>query len=47
VRATQQIMHFAMAMDDPFMLYEADFKAQCAPLKNNYRPNFTNSPPTG
>jgi superfamily I DNA/RNA helicase len=26
-----------MAMDDPFTPYEADFKAQRTPLKNNYR----------
>ncbi len=33
----QQIMRFAMAMDDPFTPYEADFNAQRTPLKNNYR----------
>ena len=33
----QQIMRWAMAMDDPFTPYEADFKAQRTPLKNNYR----------
>jgi superfamily I DNA/RNA helicase len=33
----QQIMRFAMAMNDPFTPYEADFKAQRTPLKNNYR----------
>jgi superfamily I DNA/RNA helicase len=33
----QQIMRFAMAMDDPFTPYEADFKARRTPLKNNYR----------
>ncbi len=33
----QQIMRFAMAMDDPFTPYEADFKAQRTSLKNNYR----------
>lgn len=33
----QQIMRFAMAMDDPFTPYETDFKAQRTPLKNNYR----------
>lgn len=33
----QQIMRFAMAMDDPFAAFEADFKAQTTPLKNNYR----------
>jgi superfamily I DNA/RNA helicase len=33
----QQIMRFAMAMDDPFTPYEADFKAQRTPLENNYR----------
>jgi superfamily I DNA/RNA helicase len=33
----QQIMRFAMAMDDPFKAYEVDFKAQRTPLTNNYR----------
>jgi len=33
----QQIMRWAMAMDDPFAMYEADFKAQRTPLLNNYR----------
>ncbi len=33
----QQIMRFAMAMEDPFTPYEADFKAERTPLKNNYR----------
>lgn len=33
----QQIMRWAMAMDDPFMPFEADFKAQRTPLLNNYR----------
>ncbi|WP_257169692.1 UvrD-helicase domain-containing protein [Bradyrhizobium sp. SRS-191] len=33
----QQIMRFAMAMDDPFTAFEADFKAQRTPLQNNYR----------
>ena len=33
----QQIMRFAMAMDDPFTPFEADFKAQRTPLQNNYR----------
>ncbi|MCK1440450.1 ATP-dependent helicase [Bradyrhizobium sp. 15] len=33
----QQIMRFAMAMDDPFTPYEADFQSQRTPLKNNYR----------
>jgi superfamily I DNA/RNA helicase len=33
----QQIMRFAMAMEDPFTLYEVDFKAERTPLKNNYR----------
>ena len=33
----QQIMRFAMAMDDPFTPYEAHFKAQRTSLKNNYR----------
>ncbi len=33
----QQIMRFAMAMDDPFTAFEADFKAERTPLQNNYR----------
>jgi hypothetical protein len=33
----QQIMRWAMAMDDPFTAFEADFKAQRTPLLNNYR----------
>jgi superfamily I DNA/RNA helicase len=33
----QQIMRFAMAMDDPFTSYEADFGAQRTPLTHNYR----------
>jgi superfamily I DNA/RNA helicase len=33
----QQIMRFAMAMDNPFAPYEADFRGQRTPLKNNYR----------
>jgi superfamily I DNA/RNA helicase len=33
----QQIMRWAMAMDDPFRAFEADFKAQRTPLLNNYR----------
>jgi len=33
----QQIMRWAMAMADPFTPFEADFKAQRTPLKNNYR----------
>jgi superfamily I DNA/RNA helicase len=33
----QQIMRWAMAMDDPFTPYEADFKAERTPLNNNYR----------
>jgi len=33
----QQIMRWAMAMDDPFVAFEADFKAQRTPLLNNYR----------
>jgi superfamily I DNA/RNA helicase len=33
----QQIMRWAMAMDDPFASYEADFKAERTPLKHNYR----------
>jgi superfamily I DNA/RNA helicase len=33
----QQIMRWAMAMDDPFAAFDADFGAQCTPLYNNYR----------
>jgi superfamily I DNA/RNA helicase len=33
----QQIMRWAMAMDDPFTAFDADFKAQRTPLLNNYR----------
>ena len=33
----QQIMRFAMAMDDPFGAFEADFGATRTPLVNNYR----------
>jgi len=33
----QQIMRFAMAMDDPFTPYEKNFKAQRTPLIRNYR----------
>ena len=33
----QQIMRWAMAMDDPFAVFEADFKPKCTPLQNNYR----------
>ena len=33
----QQIMRWAMAMDDPFTPFEADFKAQRTSLLNNYR----------
>ncbi len=33
----QQIMRWAMAMDDPFTPFEADFNAQRTPLLNNYR----------
>jgi superfamily I DNA/RNA helicase len=33
----QQIMRWAMAMEDPFTPYEADFKAERTPLLNNYR----------
>ena len=33
----QQIMRWAMAMDDPFAAYETDFQAQRTPLLNNYR----------
>jgi superfamily I DNA/RNA helicase len=33
----QQIMRWAMAMDDAFTPFEADFKAERTPLHNNYR----------
>lgn len=33
----QQIMRWAMAMDDPFAAFDADFKAKRTPLYNNYR----------
>ena len=33
----QQIMRWAMAMDDPFAAFEADFGAIATPLYNNYR----------
>jgi superfamily I DNA/RNA helicase len=33
----QQIMLWAMAMDNPFEAYEVDFKAERTPLANNYR----------
>ena len=33
----QQIMRWAMAMDDPFDAFEADFAASRTPLFNNYR----------
>ncbi|MDO9295880.1 UvrD-helicase domain-containing protein [Bradyrhizobium sp.] len=33
----QQIMRWAMAMDDPFAPFEADFSAKRTPLHNNYR----------
>jgi len=33
----QQIMRWAMAMDDPFSVFEADFGAIRTPLHNNYR----------
>src|SRR5260370_1266975 len=33
----QQIMRWAMAMDDPFSVFEADFGARRTPLFNNYR----------
>lgn len=33
----QQIMRWAMAMDDPFAVFETDFGAQRTPLYNNYR----------
>ena len=33
----QQIMRWAMAMDDPFTAFDADFSAERTPLFNNYR----------
>lgn len=33
----QQIMRWAMAMDDPFAAFDADFKSKRIPLYNNYR----------
>jgi len=33
----QQIMRWAMAMDDPFAVFDADFAATPTPLFNNYR----------
>ncbi|NTF10851.1 ATP-dependent helicase [Agrobacterium rubi] len=33
----QQIMRWAMAMDDPFAAFDADFCAKRTPLYNNYR----------
>ena len=33
----QQIMRWAMAMDDPFAAFHADFKPKRSPLYNNYR----------
>lgn len=33
----QQIMRWAMAMDDPFAAFDADFKAKRTPLYDNYR----------
>ena len=33
----QQIMRWAMAMDDPFAAFERDFQATRTPLYNNYR----------
>jgi superfamily I DNA/RNA helicase len=33
----QQIMRWALAMDDPFTPFETDFKATRTPLVNNYR----------
>ena len=33
----QQIMRWAMAMDDPFAAFDADFGAKRTPLFNNYR----------
>lgn len=33
----QQIMRWAMAMDDPFTAFDADFGGKRTPLRNNYR----------
>ena len=33
----QQIMRWAMAMDDPFTAFDTDFRAKRTPLYNNYR----------
>ena len=33
----QQIMRWAMAMNDPFAAFDADFKPEYTPLYNNYR----------
>ena len=33
----QQIMRWAMAMDDPFAAFDGDFKSKRMPLYNNYR----------
>nr|WP_258236111.1 UvrD-helicase domain-containing protein [Pseudomonas aeruginosa] len=33
----QQIMRWAMAMDDPFSAFDADFGGKRTPLYNNYR----------
>ncbi|MBS0274134.1 MAG: ATP-dependent helicase [Proteobacteria bacterium] len=33
----QQIMRWAMAMDDPFAAFDSDFKSKRTPLYNNYR----------
>ena len=33
----QQIMRWAMAMNDPFAAFDADFKPKRTPLRNNYR----------
>jgi superfamily I DNA/RNA helicase len=33
----QQIMRWAMAMDDPFAAFDADFESKRTPLYNNYR----------
>ncbi|MDE2469149.1 MAG: ATP-dependent helicase [Bradyrhizobium sp.] len=33
----QQIMRWAMAMDDPFAAFDTDFKSKRIPLYNNYR----------
>ena len=37
----QQIMRWAMALDDPFSMFEEDFKAERIQLSNNYRSSPT------